>query len=42
MPLEAGDVVTTGTWTGLTAVMPMEDIVAVFPGVGEARLRLVH
>lgn len=42
MPLQAGDVVTTGSWTGLTAVMPVEEIVAAFPGIGEARLRLEH
>jgi 2-keto-4-pentenoate hydratase len=42
MPLAAGDIVTTGTWTGLTAVRPGEELVAVFPGIGEARLRLGH
>ena len=40
MPLQAGDVVTTGTWTGLVAVRPGEEIVAAFSGIGEARLRL--
>jgi 2-keto-4-pentenoate hydratase/2-oxohepta-3-ene-1,7-dioic acid hydratase (catechol pathway) len=42
MPLAAGDIVTTGTWTGLTAVRPVEEMAAVFPGIGEARLRLEH
>ncbi len=42
MPLQAGDIVTTGTWTGLVAVSPVEDIVASFPGIGESRLRLEH
>jgi 2-keto-4-pentenoate hydratase len=42
MPLAAGDVVTTGTWTGLTAVQPGEELTAFFPGIGEARMRLEH
>jgi 2-keto-4-pentenoate hydratase len=42
MPLAAGDIVTTGTWTGLTAVRPVEDLVASFPGIGEARLKIDH
>lgn len=40
MPLGAGDIVTTGTWTGLVALRPPEDIAAIFPGIGEARLRV--
>ena len=40
MPLQAGDVVTTGTWTGLTVTRPGEEASAVFPGIGEARLRV--
>jgi 2-keto-4-pentenoate hydratase len=40
MPLAAGDVVTMGTWTGLVAVKPPEEITAAFVGIGEARLRL--
>ena len=40
MPLQAGDVVPTGTWTGLTVVRPGEAVTAVFEGIGEARLRL--
>lgn len=42
MPLAAGDIVTTGTWTGLTAVRPVEELAAIFPGIGEARMRLEH
>ena len=40
MPLAAGDVVTTGTWTGLTVVKPGEEVRATFAGIGEARLRV--
>lgn len=40
MPLQAGDVVTTGTWTGLTVVKPGEEVLATFAGIGEARLRV--
>ena len=40
LPLEAGDVVTTGTWTGLTAVSSGERLRAVFPGLGDASLFL--
>ena len=40
MPLAAGDIVTTGTWTGMTRIAPGEEVVASFPGIGEARLRL--
>lgn len=42
MPLAAGDIVTMGTWTGLTAVRPVEQLTAEFPGIGEARMRLEH
>lgn len=38
--LRAGDVVTTGSWTGLEAARTGDEIVARFPGVGEARLRI--
>jgi 2-keto-4-pentenoate hydratase len=40
MPLAAGDIVTTGTWTGLTPIAPGDEIVARFPGIGEATLRM--
>jgi 2-keto-4-pentenoate hydratase len=38
--LRAGDVVTTGSWVGIVRVAPGDDVVARFPGIGEARLRL--
>jgi len=40
MPLAAGDVVTTGTWTGMTPIVAGDEVVAKFDGIGEARLRL--
>jgi 2-keto-4-pentenoate hydratase len=36
--LRCGDVVTTGSWTGLRFVRPGTRIAAVFPGIGEARV----
>jgi 2-keto-4-pentenoate hydratase len=38
----AGDLVTTGSWTGLEFARPGDEIVARFPGIGEAILRLEH
>ena len=38
--LHAGDVVTTGAWTGLEIAQPGDEVVAVFPGIGEAKLRI--
>jgi 2-keto-4-pentenoate hydratase len=38
--LRAGDVVTTGSWTGLEIVLPGHEVIARFPGVGEAAVRL--
>ncbi|MGH8703964.1 MAG: 2-keto-4-pentenoate hydratase [Burkholderiales bacterium] len=38
--LRAGDVVTTGSWTGLEFARPGEEIVARFPGIGEASVRI--
>lgn len=38
--LHAGDVVTTGAWTGLELARPGDEVVARFPGIGEARLRI--
>ncbi|MEO8203480.1 MAG: fumarylacetoacetate hydrolase family protein [Betaproteobacteria bacterium] len=35
--LRAGDVITTGSWTGLELVRPGDEILARFPGIGEAR-----
>ncbi|MBI3372822.1 MAG: fumarylacetoacetate hydrolase family protein [Betaproteobacteria bacterium] len=38
--LRAGDVVTTGSWTGMEFVLPGAQVVARFPGIGEASVRL--
>jgi 2-keto-4-pentenoate hydratase len=38
--LHAGDVVTTGAWTGLELAKAGDEVVARFPGIGEARLRI--
>ena len=38
--LPAGTVVTTGTWCGLPLAQPGDLVVAVFPGIGEARVQL--
>ena len=40
MPLEKGDIVTTGSWTGITPLAPGAHVVARFPAIGEARLTL--
>ena len=40
MPIEEGDIVTTGSWTGITPVAPGEQVVAKFVGIGEARLAM--
>lgn len=40
--LRAGDVVTTGTWTGLHLAAAGNVVEARFPGVGEAKLILAH
>ena len=34
--LHAGDVVTTGAWTGLEIAKPGDEVTARFPGIGEA------
>jgi len=39
-PLRAGDLVTTGSWTGLELARPGEEILARFPGIGEASARI--
>ena len=41
MPLRAGDIVTTGSWTGIVPLACGEEAVARFPGIGEARLALI-
>jgi len=40
MGLHAGDVVTTGAWTGLEVALPGDDVVARFAGIGEAKLKI--
>ena len=35
--LRAGDVITTGAWTGMEYVQPGDEVLARFPGFGEAR-----
>lgn len=40
VPLQAGDIVTTGSWTGLAPLRRGEEALARFPGIGEARLAL--
>ncbi|MFC6671626.1 2-keto-4-pentenoate hydratase [Marinobacterium aestuariivivens] len=37
--LQRGDLVTTGTWTGMVFVQPGDEVIGRFPGVGEARIR---
>lgn len=37
--LRAGDVVTTGAWTGLEFAKAGDEVVARFPGIGEAKVR---
>jgi 2-keto-4-pentenoate hydratase len=39
-PLRGGDILTTGSWTGMEFAQPGDEIVARFPGVGEAAVRL--
>ncbi|GAA3534689.1 2-keto-4-pentenoate hydratase [Zobellella aerophila] len=38
--LQAGDLITTGTWTGMIFVEPGTEVEVVFPGIGAARVRL--
>ena len=38
--LQAGDVITTGSWVGIVPVSPGDEVAARFAGIGEARLRL--
>ncbi len=39
--LHAGDVVTTGAWTGLEIAKAGDEVVATFPGLGEAALQVL-
>lgn len=41
LPLRSGDLVTTGSWSGITPVCPGDRIRACFPGIGEAALQIV-
>lgn len=38
--LRPRDIVTTGSWVGIVAAKPGDEVLARFPGIGEARLRL--
>jgi len=38
--LRAGDIVTTGSWSGLAMAQPGDVVVARFPGIGEAVVRI--
>ncbi len=38
--LKSGDVVTTGSWTGMEHVAPGDSVLARFPGIGEASLKI--
>jgi 2-keto-4-pentenoate hydratase len=38
--LHAGDVITTGAWTGLEIAKPGDEVVAQFPGIGECTVRI--
>jgi 2-keto-4-pentenoate hydratase len=38
--LRAGDVVTTGAWTGLVEAKAGDTVTAKFPGIGEATVRI--
>lgn len=39
--LRAGDIVTTGTYTGLVLVQPGDEVAVEFPGLGEARVQFM-
>jgi 2-keto-4-pentenoate hydratase len=38
--LQSGDIVATGSWVGIVAVRPGDEVVARFAGIGEAGLRV--
>ena len=40
MPLVSGDIVTTGTWTGMTPIAAGDQVIARFEGIGEAGLAM--
>jgi 2-keto-4-pentenoate hydratase len=39
--LHAGDVITTGAWTGLELAKPGDEVTARFPGIGEATVKVL-
>ena len=39
--LRAGDVITTGAWTGLEIAKPGDEVTAKFPGIGEATVKVL-
>jgi len=39
--LHAGDILTTGSWTGLEIARPGDEVTARFPGIGEATVRIL-
>jgi 2-keto-4-pentenoate hydratase len=38
--LKAGDLVTTGSWTGMEFIGPGDSVLVRFPGIGEAALQI--
>jgi len=40
--LRAGDIVTTGSWTGIVLVSPGAEIFAEFPGIGEIEIQIIE
>ena len=41
LSIHAGDIVTTGAWTGLEIAKPGDEVTAKFPGIGEASVKIV-
>jgi 2-keto-4-pentenoate hydratase len=39
--LHAGDVITTGAWTGLEMAKIGDEVTAKFPGIGEATVKVL-
>ena len=40
LSIHAGDIVTTGAWTGLEIAKPGDEVTAKFPGIGEATVKI--
>ena len=38
--VHAGDIVTTGSWGGIHFAAPGDEVLARFPGIGQASLRI--